>query len=300
MFAARLLLLVALAAPALARDAAPFRPATPSEQRARAAVVHADYRFDDLLWENDRTAHRIYGRRLEAEEPPSGSGIDAWGKSVPWPFMDRQLRTGDQHADHGEGIDFYNVGGGRGVGGLGVWDDNKLWVSRNYARYRILDAGPRVADFTVEYDPWPVGVGRSVSETRRITLPAGTPFTRMVSTIRASDNRPLLIGIGISKRATDARADGSFHADAATGRFTWWSPEDPKHGALGVALLIDPASIERVAADADNRLVLVRVTPGRPFVYYVGSTWSRGIGARTEAAWRGEVAAAIPDFRPPD
>ena len=38
-------------------------------------------------------------------EPPSGSGIDSWGKNVVWPFADRQLRTGDQHAYHGEGLD---------------------------------------------------------------------------------------------------------------------------------------------------------------------------------------------------
>src|SRR5689334_8367349 len=84
-------------------------PAPTSRQPAAAAVL-ASYRYDDLLWENDRTAHRIYGHALEAAEPPSGSGIDSWGKNVAWPFADRQLRTGDQHAYHGEGLDFYNVG----------------------------------------------------------------------------------------------------------------------------------------------------------------------------------------------
>ena len=46
----------------------------------RATVMVADYRYGDILWENDRTAHRIYGRALEAVEPPSGSGIDSWGR----------------------------------------------------------------------------------------------------------------------------------------------------------------------------------------------------------------------------
>lgn len=107
------------AAPAAAQDHQPLRAANAEEQRAKAAVVIADYRYGDLLWENDRTAHRIYSRTLEAAEPPSSSGIDAWGKRVRFPYMDRQLRTGDQHSDHGEGLDFYNVGTGRGTGGLG-------------------------------------------------------------------------------------------------------------------------------------------------------------------------------------
>ena len=87
-----LLLLGLLAAPLAAEEHKPLRPASAEEQKTRAAVVIADYRFDDLLWENDRIAHRIYGRALEKAEPPSSSGIDAWGKSVRWPFMDRQLR----------------------------------------------------------------------------------------------------------------------------------------------------------------------------------------------------------------
>src|SRR4051812_4636492 len=62
-------------------------------QKARAVVAYAPYRFDDILWENDRTAHRIYGPALQASEPPSTSGIDAWGKLVRWPFMERQLKT---------------------------------------------------------------------------------------------------------------------------------------------------------------------------------------------------------------
>ncbi|MGQ2932159.1 MAG: DUF4861 family protein, partial [Sphingopyxis sp.] len=166
-----LLGLLLLGAPVAAQDKQPMRPATAEEQKARAAVAIADYRYDDLLWENDRTAFRIYGRALERAEPPSTSGIDAWGKTVRWPFMERQLRTGEQHDNHGEGLDFYNVGTGRGVGGLGIWYDNKLWTSRNYVRPHILSAGPDVADFRVDYDPWPVDMQRTVSETRRFTLP---------------------------------------------------------------------------------------------------------------------------------
>ena len=40
-------------------------------QKPRATVMLAPYRYDDILWENDRTAHRIYGHALEAAEPPS-------------------------------------------------------------------------------------------------------------------------------------------------------------------------------------------------------------------------------------
>src|SRR3546814_15072709 len=89
----------------------------PPVREAQAAVVRADYRYDDLLWENDRIAHRIYGHALEAAEPPSGSGIDSWGKNVRWPFADRQLRSGDQQRYRGEALDFHHVRPTRPAGG---------------------------------------------------------------------------------------------------------------------------------------------------------------------------------------
>lgn len=299
---ALLLILMLLAMPAVAQETQPMRPATVEEQRARAAVVVADYRYDDLLWENDRIAWRIYGRALEKAEPPSSSGIDAWGKRVRWPYMDRQLRTGDQHSDHGEGLDFYNVGTGRGVGGLGIWYDNKLWTSRNYVRARILSAGPTVADFSVDYDPWPVDIDRTVRETRRFTLPSGTNFTRMTSTISASSGGELIVAIGISKRPISSGKPGEIKRDSAAARMSWWGPadggEDGDKGRMAAAVIVDPRAFAGFAEDADNYLILVRVVPGRPFVYYSGAAWDRGGDFATREAWDSYVDAQRPDFRP--
>ncbi|MCX8477800.1 MAG: DUF4861 family protein [Sphingomonas sp.] len=271
---------------------------SPPDKTPRATVMLADYRYGDLLWENDRTAHRIYGRALETAEPPSGSGIDSWGKNVPWPYMDRQLRAGDQHGYHGEGLDFYHVGGGRGTGGLGIWFDNKLWTSRNYRSFHILKNGPDAADFRVDYAPWPVDVGRRVWETRRFTLPMGTHFTRMVSTIRSDKPGELLVGIGIGKRPTGS--DGELTVDRARGLLSWWGPGDPQHGRMAVAVRVDPAMIAEIRQDADNHLVLLRVTPGKPFVYYSGAAWDLGQGGfRTRAAWDRYAADTPLDFNVP-
>jgi len=293
-----LLGLLLLGTSAAAQEKAPLRPATAAEQKARAAVVIADYRYGDLLWENDRIAFRIYSRALEKAEPPSSSGIDAWGKNVRWPFMDRQLRTGDQHANHGEGIDFYNVGTGRGTGGLGIWYDNKLWTSRNYVRPQILSAGPDVADFTVDYAPWPVDTLRTLSETRRFTLPAGSNFTRLTSTISSSNAEELIVGIGISKRPINGAKLGDIQKNEASARMSWWGPADGDKGRMAAAVIVDPAAFAGFAEDADNYLILVRVTPGKPFVYYSGAAWNRGGDFATRDSWTAYVAAQRPDFRP--
>lgn len=295
---AALLVAAFVATSTVAQDHAPLRAATDAEKTARAAVSIADYRYGDLLWENDRTAHRIYGRPLEAAEPPSSSGIDAWGKRVRWPFMDRQLRTGDQHANHGEGVDFYNVGTGRGVGGLGIWYDNKLWVSRNYVRPRILNPGPDIADFTVDYDPWPVDTVRTVRETRRFTLPVGTNFTRLESTLTASGDGELIVGIGLSKRPINGGQTGEIRKDATTARMRWWGPPDGAKGRMAAAVVVDPAAFVGFAEDADNYLILVRAVPGHPFVYYAGAAWDGGGDFKDVATWDAFVAAQHTDFQP--
>lgn len=300
----RLACSIALVMLAVAADAAPGKlppvasPLPPAPDKAPHAIVMvAEYRYNDLLWENDKTAHRIYARALEAAEPPSGSGIDSWGKNVRWPFMDRQLRTGDQHAYHGEGLDFYNVGTSRGAGGLGIWHDNKLWTSRNYRNFKILKSGGDVAQFEVEYAPWPVDVERRVWETRRFTLPLGTHFTRMVSTLRSDQPDALTVGIGIGKRTTGD--GGELTVDRARGVLSWWGPEDGDHGRMAVALRVDPAMIVDIRNDADNHLVLLRVQPDKPFVYYSGSAWSLGEGEfHDRAAWDRYAAQAPVDFHP--
>ena len=295
LYAAMVTALVAGAASA--QQHKPLRPATAEEQKARAAVSIADYRYGDLLFENDRIAFRIYGRPLEAAEPPSSSGIDAWGKRVRWPFMDRQLRTGDQHQDQGEGVDFYNVGTGRGVGGLGIWHDNKLWTSRNYVNPRIEAAGPVRAAFSVDYPAWPVDTVRTVAETRQFALAPGSNFIRMTSTIASSSAAPMTVAIGLSKRPTGT-ALGKVTKDAERARLIWWGPDTPDKGAMAAAVMVDPAAFVGFAEDADNYLILVRVTPGTPFVYHAGAAWSGGPDFKREPDWHAYVQQQQPDFKP--
>lgn len=274
---------------------APLDPPPADQQQPRAVARFAPDRLDDLLWENDRVAHRIYGPALEAREAPSGSGIDVWAKRVRYPFMDRQLRFPNYHTDRGEGLDYYDVGRGRGAGGLGVWYDNKLWTSRNFSTWRIEETGGDEARFSVDYRPWPVDVVRKVWETREFSLPLGSNFTRMTSTLQSDSTEPLIVGIGISKRRIGD--DGGFVTrDAANGRLMFWEPENPEHGALGIAILVDPAKVEGFTEDADNYLILVRVTPGEPFTYYMGSGWDGGLDFADRAAWETFVAGQHPAF----
>lgn len=272
----------------------PLAPPTGDAAKPRAIAHFAPERLDDIVWENDRVALRIYGPALQAKEPPSGSGIDIWAKRVRWPFMQRQLKFPNYHVDRGEGLDFYDVGGSRGAGGIGIWYADKLWTSRNWASHRILASGGDTARFEVDYKPWPVDVVRRVSEHRSFALPMGSNFTRMVSTLTSDTAEPLVVGIGIAKKRGGQRVV----RDAKTGRLTVHEAGDPGHGAMSITVAADPAAVRGFAEDAENYLLLVSVKPGTPFAYYTGYGWDRGLDIKNAADWDALVARTRFDFTP--
>ena len=140
------------------------RPPTRSQFKVYGRFVRE--RNDDFAWENDRIAHRMYGPDLETwkQEPLTSSGIDVWTKRVSRLVVNDWYMTDNYHLDSGEGADMYSVGKSRGCGGVGIWANDTLHVSRNFVRSRVLAAGPIRLVFELDYEPWD---GRRRHEDRR-------------------------------------------------------------------------------------------------------------------------------------
>ena len=77
----------------------------PATQPARAFARFVPKADDDVAWENDRIAFRVYGPSL-AKKQKTGSGIDVWVKSTRSLVIDRWYKADDYRRDHGEGLDF--------------------------------------------------------------------------------------------------------------------------------------------------------------------------------------------------
>src|SRR5690606_32212285 len=138
---------------------------------------------DDYAWENDRVAFRTYGpeaQRLTENNEQGGtltSGIDAWFKKVEYPIIDKWYaenleNPGTYHKDTGEGYDPYHVGASRGIGGIGVWQNDSLYVSKNFVEYKRIANGPIRTIFELTYAPWQADK-IIVKETKRISLDLG-------------------------------------------------------------------------------------------------------------------------------
>ncbi len=253
-------------------------PPANAPTEARAFVRLVPERLDDIAWENDRIGFRIYGPRLEAREK-TGSGIDIWAKSTRRMVLGAgDWYAGKYHQNSGEGADFYEVGQARGCGGLGVWDGTQLQVSRVWQNYKILENGPDRARFEVTYAPWQVG-DRKVWETRTITLEAGSQLSRMESVFHSDKPGELTIGIGIAKAKGDVPTQ-----DAATGTLATWK-DYSGDGALGCAVLVDPKIVVGTVQDAENWLILARVLPEQPLIYYAGAGWDKSGYIRQQSDW---------------
>ena len=246
-------------------------------------------RKDDFAWENQVVAYRIYGPSLQATGEIS-SGIDVWSKRIP-NFVVNSFYRRDQeaalthnsalsyHNDNGIGLDSYDVGPSRGCGGTAVWADGKLNVSKNYSVARIIARGPIRFEFEVSYAPWQAG-GRMVTETKRISLDAGSHLNQIVSTYTFDGESPidLAAGIAIHQGATAVLPVGKSIAAV------WDTPQNPSAGRIATGLVSLPAEHARTLTAANHALLLFERHSDESFTYFAGSGWSKA-DMPTEADW---------------
>ncbi len=260
--------------------AAPTEAHTP-----RVHVRHDDYR-DDMAWESDRVAWRTYGKGLwEADEfePLNSSGIDVWLKRTRDLVTEAWYEKGHDayHVDTGEGADFYSVGTTLGAGGTGVWADGQLWRAENFDDWRILADGPIRAVFEMDYGPFDAG-GRSVTETKRITIDAGRHLFRQESTYGAAV--PAVVGL------VD-RPEGVVSSSRPGDAWTWlamWGPVERKnggHGELGTAVLVPTAALDSITREGRHDMAVMTVKPGEPVVSYAGAGWTASGDVDSVEAW---------------
>jgi hypothetical protein len=239
-------------------------------------------RKDDFGWENDKAAFRMYGPALEDETITSG--IDAWGKCVPYPVIDKFIRDYNEkqipyHYDHGEGGDFYKVGNTLGCGGLAPFVDGKVCLPRNFAEWKILANGPIRSVFELTYRPWQAG-SHTVSEVKRISIDLGSNLSRIECTYTSGQTDTLPLAAGIILRET------SRQTWKAPQIIAYWLPTDFITGHMGCGVVFGaPWNVQPV--EADSHLLLTLNQPiSKPVVYYAGACWDKNEEFNTFEKWQ--------------
>ena len=269
-------------------------------------------RFDDFAWESDRIAHRIYGQALIKAEGTISSGPDVWIKKNRGLIVDMMYKTKHYHEDNGEEMDDYRVGKSRGCGGLGIWDGTKLHVSSNWRGQKLITSGPIRSEFELTYDAWDAGNGRMVSETRRISIDAGSWFSKMHTVLASDDKSPLTIGVGLAERACGTNGTELIAQDQTEGWLSYFQPEDRPKGITAVAIVLPKGSVTEFTTDdanlpdakihaqvpqpthegappIRNLLAITQAQPGQPLEYYFGASWDRSGDFTTHEQWEAYV-----------
>jgi hypothetical protein len=283
-----LLLLVRLPAKGAMNVAFRLDPAAPPQEPLVFGRAIPE-RKDDFAWENKVVAYRIYGPALQATGEIS-SGIDVWSKRIP-NFVVNSFYKQDHeaavthnsalsyHNDNGIGLDSYDVGPSRGCGGTAVWVDGKLNVSNNYTVAKILAAGPIRFEFEVSYEPRQAG-GRMVTETKRITLDAGSHLNKIVSTYTFDGESPIDLAAGI---AIHEGGDATLPVGKSIAE-VWDTPQNPSAGRIATGLVSLPAEHATTMTGAAHALMLFKRHSGESFTYFAGAGWSKA-DMPTQADW---------------
>ena len=260
------------------------------EKEAVAYSRFVPERTDDYAWENDKVAFRTYGPtgQKEALEGVEGStlssGIDIWlkrtNKSIinKW-YAEHVKNPGYYHTDHGEGYDPYHVGNSRGLGGLGVFENDSLYVSQNFVEYKTIASGPLKTIFELSYAPWDP---YNVKETKRISLALGSHFSKFEISIEAEDGIPnYATGITLHNN------QGEYEIDKEEGWIMHWERIDDAQ--VGEGIVMKPAVIDSAFAYTskfpDQSNLLVTTTPKSPFTYYAGFAWEKSGDVSSKEDW---------------
>jgi hypothetical protein len=237
-------------------------------------------RIDDFAWENDRVAFRTYGpeaQRLVEDGKEGGtlsSGIDIWLKKVNYSIIDswyakNVVAPGYYHIEHGEGYDPYHVGSSRGNGGTGIWENDSLYSSKNYTKYRVIATGPLRTVFELDYAPWSK---YSVTETKRISLDLGSNFSKFENRMTSTAKIPnYTLGITLHQEK------GTVNIDTKKGIFRHWEPIDDSYVGEGIIIapnLVKTAMNHHSKAADQSQILVVTEPEHNSLVYYAGFDWT--------------------------
>jgi hypothetical protein len=252
-------------------------------------------RRDDFAWENDRVAHRMYGKALEtwAQEPLTSSSVDVWFKRTRRLVINDWYMVDDYHRDNGEGADMYSAGKSRGCGGNGIWDAGKLYVSANFVESRALANGPIRVMFELIYPAFDAG-GARVTEIKRITLDAGQNLNRFESRYTTQSSGPKLQAAGIKKHP-----EALVVRDKARGLLRTWEPVKADGSHFGCGIIVDPGEAVDYAEADGNVLVVTGVAPGGVAAYYASSGWDKSGDYKTVDDWDRYLDLAAQRIRSP-
>lgn len=310
---------------------------TPQKYEVKAKGRLFTERQDEFGWENDCVAYRVYGHG-------GAVGYDFFNKSTPELMLDywyaseqnqemrsvsQQLRErgyadlADQvynafcyHIDHGKGMDCYTVGPTLGGGANALLkEDGSLFMPQCYKTFEILDQGP--LRFTVRFTyPEQEFNGEKVTETRTISLDAGSQFNRVTIAYQGL-SKPVKMAAGTVIHQSNPSA---YVLSQENGYMGYEDLGDPsvynakyrdelakQMGKIYIGLLFPEKDIATTYQQRENGIATGHILgistyqPNMTYTYYFGSGWDKNpnTGFHSLTDWEAHLSHAAISVRNP-
>lgn len=287
----------------------------PAKMQCFVHGAHHPERVDDIAWENDRTAYRLYGPALQASGEKA-YGNDVWTKGTPDLEVDKRYKTEHAaakkikklkekgkteeafelevattyHFDHGYGLDCYKVGPSLGCGTPALLVDGQIVFPYCYDKYKILDNGPLRFTVDLTYKPTTVGKDKKVVEHRLLSLDKGSNFNKMVVWYEGMSNAYDVCS-GIVVHAEDTES-----AIAGRGFIQYADPTDnptKQNFQIYTAVVYPDNNVKTKYVNsaivengiAGHLIGYKKMNPNDKFTYYFGSAWSK-YDVRNQNEWQ--------------
>lgn len=310
---------------------------SPQKYEVRAKGRLFTERGDEFGWENDRVAYRIYGHG-------GAVGYDLFNKSTSELMLDywyaseqnKEMRSinkqlhdrgyhdlADQvynafcyHINHGKGMDCYTVGPTLGGGANALLNaDGSLFMPKCYKSYEILDQGPLRFTVRLTY-PEAEYEGQKVTESRVITLDAGSQFNR-VAVSYAGLAKPTAMAAGTVVHKSNPTAyvlcpeNGYIGyedlGDASVYNAKYRDELAKQMGHIYIGLLFPDKSVTTTFQARENGIatghIIGKTTykPNTSYVYYFGSGWDQNAetGFTDLTAWEAHLSKEAKAVRSP-
>ncbi len=235
-------------------------------------------RKDDFAWENDKIAHRAYGKALEGTNEDA-YGLDVWVKRTNKLILNERYKRGEYHIDHGDGMDYYHVGFSLGAGNAVPYINDSIWYSKNYHDYKVLDNGPLRSTFQLLYDAWNVN-GRPVKAIKTFSIDAGSQMTKIKAEYIYEGNDELPVVAGIIKR----KDPGEELLNEEKGIVMYWEPQHGEDGTTGVGLVLTKPVKKMM--ETDKHLLALITTENKAVSYYTGACWDKAGEITNGTQWQ--------------
>lgn len=270
-------------------------------------------RNDDLSWENELVAYRVYGPQTQKngersfgydiflKYPEKGLVLDYlygqqtsgenWAKVDSLRKIDKNLAKDFEnsftyHIDHGFGMDCFAVGATLGCGVAAIALGDSIVYPWCYDSVEILENGPERFKAVLTFAPKEIDGDEGVVEHRVISLDRNSHLNHCeVSYSGTSKPNTIVVGFPIRK-------EGSQFCDVENGII---AITDPTQGSENGEIFLGVVSQNKCkgAISIDNHWLLVsEIAPGDTFSYDWGYAWDR-----TDIPTRSEWIEYLKNFK---